>query len=98
MQLIAEPERPSYDEPFTLRLVDAPPGSSVALSARLIDLDGSVWRCDGDYAVDADGYVADPMRVIWSAEAGARGDPPVRGTTRCADQCVTFLLTPISKL
>jgi dienelactone hydrolase len=75
-RLVVEPSIAPYDEPFSIRVDGASEGVAISVSAELTEVDGAVWRSQGDYDVGPGGYLTDPMRVIWSAERAQRTAPP----------------------
>jgi hypothetical protein len=74
VRIVAEPSITYYDERFEIRVDGVPAEETVGASAQLKELDGSLWRSYGDYQLQPGGYLADPMRVIWSAEPAGRAE------------------------
>src|SRR5262249_49768135 len=74
VRIVAEPSITYYDERFEIRVDGVPAGETVGASAQVKELDGSLWRSYGDYQLQPGGYLADPMRVIWSAEPAGRAE------------------------
>jgi hypothetical protein len=78
LRLVVEPSIAPYDEPFSMRVDGVSVGDAVVVSAELTEVDGTFWRSRGDYEVGPAGYLADPMRVIWSAERAQGTAAPTR--------------------
>lgn len=74
LRIFAEPSITYYDERLEIRVDGVAAGETVGVSAQFKELDGSWWRSHGDYQLQPGGYLANPMRVIWSAEPAGRAE------------------------
>lgn len=92
VRIEVSPAEALFDEPVAIRILDAPPGAAVAITASTIDGLGVRWESTAGFVADSQGLVdvarqaptggdyrtADPMGLIWSMKRMASDGPPAR--------------------
>jgi dienelactone hydrolase len=90
LRLDVAPLRAPMDAEITVRILDAPPGAQMTITARSTDAAGQQWQSAATFTADEDGTVdvrrdpplpgssyvrIDPMGLIWSMRPAGPPDP-----------------------